>query len=361
MTMRLLVDAAEFWPAAARDIASAHDYVFAQALSFEGDAAGLGLAGALLASPARDKRVLVDSFSKVVVSDRCIAAPLNLFDRGLRHEVRETRLMWDRLQKSGVPVRFTNPAGPLLTRLPARNHKKLVVIDDRVAYVGGINFSDHNFAWRDLMLRIEAEDVARFLRDDFLRTWRGQGAAASARFEGLELHALDGRSNEARFEWVLELLDRAREDVYVECAYLTAPFMGRLRAASERGVAVTIVAPERNNWRLAQRFLAWQAAASAMEVRLYRGRMTHMKAMLVDGSHLVLGSANFDLWSYRFQEEYLGLVTAPAILADFRERVMTEGLAGSHLCPAGVGRIRGGLASLELRSLERVALLFNGA
>jgi cardiolipin synthase len=355
--LELLLDAAEFWPRAAEDIRGARGRVYVQALSFEGDAAGLGAATALLTSPAPDRRVLVDRFTKYVVSDRFVYRPQALLDPALRAEVRSTRRMIRDLQRGGVPVRFSGPLGPLLTRLPARDHKKLVLVDDRVAYVGGINFSDHNFAWRDLMLRIEQPAAARFLGEDFLRTWEGRPAAASVRVPGLELFALDGRGNEARFEEILlSRVDRARERIHVECAYVTAPFLGRLAAAARRGVAVSVVTPECNNWGLVRDLLSWPRATGGIEVRLYRDRMTPMKACLVDDDALVHGSANFDIWCYHFQGEYLALVNDPDVIADFRSRVMVEGLARSMPVTTPVGGLRGGLAHAALRGLETGAL-----
>ena len=78
MRLELLQDAAEFWPRAEADIRGAGRRVYVQALSLEGDATGQGLAAALLESPAAERRVLVDSFTKHVVSDRFLHAPANL-------------------------------------------------------------------------------------------------------------------------------------------------------------------------------------------------------------------------------------------------------------------------------------------
>jgi cardiolipin synthase len=360
--LELLLDAAEFWPRAKPDILGARERVYAQALSFEGDTAGREVAAALTASPAADRRVLVDCFTKHVVSDRLVWRPRNLLDPVLREEVHATRRMRHDLERAGVSWRFVGPLGPLLLRAPARNHKKLVLVDDRVAYVGGINFSDHNFAWRDLMLRIEGREAVRFLEEDFLRTWEGRPAASSARFPGLELHALDGSDNETRFEEVvLSAVGEAREEIHVECAYLTSPFLERLGGASRRGVEVTVIAPEANNWGLVRDLLRWPRATRGLNVRLYQGRMTHMKALLVDRATLVLGSANFDLWSYHFQGEYLAKVTEPALVEDFATRVAPEGLRGSRPVEAPAGALRGGLARLALRSLEELTVRLSGS
>jgi cardiolipin synthase len=142
---------------------------------------------------------------------------------------------------------------------------------------------------------------------------------------------------------------------------VTSPFLERLGAAGRRGVHVTVVTPEANNWGLVRDLLRWPRATRGIDVRLYRGRMTHMKALLVDDEVLVLGSANFDLWSYHFQGEYLARVTDPALIEDFGTRVAAEGLRSSRPVEAPAGPVRGGLARLALRSLEALTLRLSGS
>jgi cardiolipin synthase len=142
MKLQLLVDAEEFWSALEQDLRHARKRVWLQTLSFEADGAGLPLADALLDSPATDRRLIVDAFSMHIISDRFIYAPHNAFDQALQAEVRGTRALLQRMREMGVLVGITNPAGFLWHRLPARDHRKLVLIDDDVAYIGGINFSE---------------------------------------------------------------------------------------------------------------------------------------------------------------------------------------------------------------------------
>jgi cardiolipin synthase len=337
MKMQLLVDAPEFREALALDLAAARRSALLQALTFEGDSAGTGVAALLAASPAPDRRVLVDAFTRHVLSDRFRWHPRNLLGTALWAEAWATRRMLRRLTRQGVGVRFTNPAGFLFRRFPARNHKKLVAVDGRVAYLGGINFSDHNFAWHDLMLRIEDPRVARFLEEDFLATWEGRDRAGSLRLPGFTLHALDGRENETAFEEVLDLVAGAREEIFLECPYVTDPFTPELTRAARRGVRVTVLAPERHNVPLLREALAHAAARSPLDLRLYPDRMTHMKALLVDRRWLVLGSANFDFWSYRSQQEYLAVVSEPRLVAEFRARVAEPDAARSRPCPEPEG------------------------
>ena len=329
MKTDLLVNYNEFWTRLSKDIASAQQSVFVQTFAFEGDAVGKQLSAALLSAAATDKRVLADSFTRVVLSDHFRYSPANLFDDELRHEARETAAMMDELKGDGVEVRFTNPYGLSPRRLLSRNHKKLIVLDNATAYIGGINFSEHNASWHDMMLRIEDESVAQFLREDFLATWAGRDRVAQRQFDGIELFTADGRTNRAAFQRVLDLIDDAQQSVFVESPYITFPFYERLREATRRGVEVKIVTPEANNWSYFAKYARLESARSQIDLRLYRGGMSHLKAMLIDDQFLVAGSSNFDYLSYRLYQEILAVITTPDVISEFRERVMLRDLANS--------------------------------
>jgi cardiolipin synthase len=70
MNLRLLVDASEFMDALACDMSEVLHTAFVQAMTFEGDAAGMAVAELIRRCPARDRRVLVDAFTRHVLSDR---------------------------------------------------------------------------------------------------------------------------------------------------------------------------------------------------------------------------------------------------------------------------------------------------
>jgi cardiolipin synthase len=264
------------------------------------------------------------------LSDRFRFSPANLFDEELRHEARETVAMMNELKSNGVEIRFTNPYGLSPRRLLSRNHKKLIVLDNATAYIGGINFSEHNAGWHDMMLRIEDEAVAEFLREDFVTTWNGRDSVTHRQFDGLALSTADGRSNRAAFQRVLDLIDGARQSIFVESPYITFPFYDRLRAATRRGVTVRIVTPEQNNWRFFANYARLESARSEIDLRLFQDGMSHLKAMLIDGETLIAGSSNFDYLSYRIHQELLAVITIPEIVADFGQRVMVPDLANAR-------------------------------
>jgi len=207
MKIDILVDFNAFWERLAQDIATANNRVLVQTFSFEADRVGTLLATALEQAPSFDKRILVDSFSRVVLSDKFRFAPAHWSNTELRTEARLTKQLHERLPAQGIEIKYGNPFGPTPRRLLARNHKKLIVVDEHISYIGGINFSEHNAAWHDMMLRIESAEVGDFFRADFEAAWRGESFQSSGSFAGIELSTLNGRSNRDAFTRVLDLID----------------------------------------------------------------------------------------------------------------------------------------------------------
>lgn len=323
----LLVGSETFWKRAAEDISRARARVLVQAMTFEGDAAGQAVAQAVRSSRATDRRVLVDDYSRVVVSDRFVLSPLSLLNRPFREEVRATRAMFAGLQADGIGVRATNPIAGRLARYGVRNHKKLIVADD-VAYIGGVNFSDHNFGWHDLMLRIEAPGPAAFLAEDFDATWESRPALRHVRFGDMALSALDGRTNRKGFRPLLAAIAAAEERIEIVSPYLSFPFVGMLGEAARRGIGVDLLTPYAGNKPMVRHYLSDAVRRAGIHVTLLP-EMTHLKAMLIDGRLLVLGSSNFDFPSYYSLEEHVAMIEDVALIAAFRAEVLEPLRAGA--------------------------------
>lgn len=356
MRTDILVGSEEFFGRLKQDIRNARSSVYVQAMTFEADEAGLRLCDELRASAASDIRVLVDEYVRVMVSDKWAFGPGAVFDRPLRREVRETRELFAELNAENIRVKMTNPLGPLYTRLLARNHKKLVVVDDAVAYVGGINFSDHNFEWHDMMLRIEEPGIAAYLKGDFVSTWAGVDQRHHRSFPGFDFHQLDGTGNEGSFEPIIRHLDEARESIVIESPYLSFPFYRSLRQAVGRGVEVRLILPERNNKAFMQRYNLWEARRSGIQVRLLRDRMTHLKAVLIDGEKLIIGSSNLDFVSYRVLQELVVVVHDPETVALFQDRVFSPDWQASVPVEGLQTHVGGGFCYLYLKAVDRIVV-----
>lgn len=330
MHFKLLVGSQEFWPQLQSDIEAARKSICVQTLSFEADEAGTGLSEAIRASGAADRRIIVDRFTRHFISDRWVFSPRNRLNKVHRSEVVGTREMFGQNGEAGVKVKWVNPFGFLYYKASVRNHKKMILIDERIAYIGGINFSDHNFEWHDMMIRIDDPEVAQFMQADFDNTWKGRDIYSRGAFDGIVIRLIDGNTNEQTFSEVFDMIDSANESIFIESPYLSWPFWDYLRSAVERGVGVTILMPADNNRSWVQRYTTWEAARSGIKLRYYTPKMTHLKSMLIDERLLIVGSSNFDYYSYRTQQEVVAAVTDEELVSEFIERVRDVDLAQSR-------------------------------
>ena len=320
MKLDILIDSDKFFTRLRNDIRDAAKNIYIQAMTFEADDAGYRLCDLLFNSPVKDIRILIDCYIKAMISDKFLYSAANIFNRALKDEYRKTRQLIRQLNNSGIPVKLTNPLGLLFILFADRNHKKLIVIDDHIAYIGGINFSDHNFLWHDMMLRIQHEDIAGFLKKDFLLSWSGRNQRASQSFDGLELFIFNGKSNERDFESIFEKIGQAKKSIFIESPYLTFPFYEKLRQARKRGVDITMICPEKNNMWIAQKYTYWEAQRSDISLRLFKD-MTHLKAMLIDDDYLIVGSSNFDCFSYSLHPEIVAVIRDADTIQFFKTHV----------------------------------------
>jgi cardiolipin synthase len=328
MDIELLVDAPEFWSRLKDDLRRAERSAYIQTFTFEGDRVGVALGRALHDCPAADRRLLVDRYSLLYHSDRIVPGPAWL-ERSFRREVMLTHRWVERLREAGVGVRFSNPLGPVPTKLVRRNHKKIAVFDGRIAYLGGINFSEHNFAWHDLMFRVESEDLAKVLAEDFLASWEARPFARSVDVGPLRIISLNGNGNPEQMRPILDAVNAATHSIDVVSAYLSTPFTDHLAAARSRGVRVRVLTPAQNNKGNLARHILEVARRSDFEV--YRGEgMSHMKAMVIDDELLVVGSSNFDFMSYHVLEEIVVMTRDRDMLAAFVGRAWEPDLAAAR-------------------------------
>jgi cardiolipin synthase len=356
MKITLLVDSDEFWQRLKADIAAAKDTIYMQTLSFEGDRVGQLLSDALLSSEAEDIKIVIDYWTRHVLSQKVVYSPRNLFNRRLHQEAAETKRLVQILTKEGIQVKFVNPYGPLMLKMANRNHKKLVVLDNHIVYIGGINFSEHNFSWHDMMLRIENPAIAHVIANDFLATWDGKNRNSSYDFKGFHFHIFDGYTNETAFNKIFALMEKAKTSIVIESAYITFPFYERLRAIREKGVAVTIIAPEANNRPIFNGYTRWESVRSGFDLRLYQGRMTHLKLMLIDDNCLLVGSANFDYLSYHSQQELIAVITDLKIISQVKERVIETDLKQSIRYSGKSHRIKGCISVFLLNFFLRLSV-----
>ena len=354
----ILVNSDQFMQAFQQDVLNAQQSVYVQALTFEADNAGTRVVNLLKQSAAPDKRILVDSYSKAMISDRFMFSLKNYLNKDLRKEAYATRNLARSLPQSGIKFKWTNPLGFMLFKYAHRNHKKIITIDDSICYVGGINFGDHNFEWHDMMVRIENDSITEFMKQDFLKTWVGENQSTSQKFPGIEIVALDGKNNSNYFDILLKHIESAEKTILVESPYVTFPFYKYLRAAKQRGVRVDLIGPKQNNKGFMQIYTQWETRRSGIYLWQYQPNMTHLKALLVDDKTLFIGSTNCDYISYYSQQEIQAIITDPEVIKDFKKDVFEPDYYNSNLFYGKVSPLLGRLVYVLMKLLGAMIVLF---
>lgn len=192
-----------------------------------------------------------------------------------------------------------------------RDHRKLVVIDDEIAYVGGYNFGELYLSWRDTHMRVSGPSVRDLSNvfGDFWNQHRPAGTTPVANVGGRnwDPHLIVHRNDPSLAIFpirgmYLEAIDRAERHVWMTNAYFVPDraFRRSLTDASRRGVDVQVILPHHSNHPLTDVLAhgVWDELLSAgVRIFLYRHFMLHAKTCTIDGMWSTVGTANLDRWS----------------------------------------------------------------
>lgn len=320
---KLLLGSASFMSRLKEVAEHAKHTLLVQAMTFEGDDAGIQLIDLMINSPAKSKRLLIDSYSKKVINDHFIFSIKFLIDKDFRKEIRATRSLLKEAESLGIQVKFTNPIGWFGQKYPLRNHKKMIVVDKKVSYLGGVNFSDHNFSWHDMMIELNDEEVGNALFNDFNETWEGnnQSKKVSARIG--EIFFLNGSKSKKLYHTFFEEIRSARESIHIISPYISEPLLGVLQSVSKGGVRVTIISPKENNKSIFKNIILSENEKGYFNLEEFGG-MSHMKAILVDNKKLIFGSSNYDLISYYFEQEVVMISYDQLLIESFKNEVLSK-------------------------------------
>jgi cardiolipin synthase len=283
------------------------------------------------------------------------------------------------LRRRGVPVQeFMGQLVPW--RMPyfnLRNHRKILVVDGRVGFTGGLNVregavqsldSDHPV--RDLHFRLEGP-VVRHLAEAFAKDWvfaSGEELFSPGWFPKLEPRGSavargvsDGPDDEFErlYNTFLAALSGADSTVRIMTPYFLPDtgLLSALRTAALRGVRIDIILPSRSNLRV----VGWammaqldQVLKAGCRVWLSPEPFDHTKLMLVDGDWVFFGSGNWDPRSYRLNFEFNVEAYDPA-LAERMDRFVADRIDDSR--PLAISELRN--RPLPLRLRDGVAWLFS--
>ncbi len=233
----------------------------------------------------------------------------------------------------------------LLPRINNRTHREVIVVDGKVAFLGGAGIADHwlygdgkHPAWRDTMVRITGAAVTS-VQSTFCENWlEASGEVLSGKtffpFTTTQHDAPSmivnsspsaGRSTRARMLFQT-LLAAAKESIEIHSPYFLPDSSGRaelVRAIRERGVHVRIITPGRKSdhllTRRASRRLYGELLEAGAEIYEYQPSMIHVKSLVIDGLWSVVGSTNFDNRSFGINDEVNLAVRDPELAQRLRE------------------------------------------
>lgn len=332
----LLVDGPATYKAMFKAIRSARESINLETFLFDDDETGRKFADLLLKKRAGGVQVNI-----IYDSVGCLSTPAAFFQR---------------LRDGGIQTLEFNPVNPLKVRrkwrINHRDHRKILVVDGRVAFTGGVNISgvyagsktavsggsagkderQKPQPWRDTHVMIEGPVVAE-LQKLFLETWKWQkGPKLPEReyFPPLKKEGNDlimvigsrwGEMNRLTYIMYYSAFASAEKNIHLTSSYFVPDddTVDALTEAAQRGVDVKLVLPGESDIRT-----ALYAGRSHYEdlledgVKIYarQGGVLHAKTATIDGIWSTVGSTNMDMWSFANNNEVNAVIIGKDFAAD---------------------------------------------
>jgi cardiolipin synthase len=325
-TVDFLVDGGEFFSRFNRAIDEAQSSIDIRTYIFDSDDYGVHMADRLKArSEDVDVRVLLDGLGELFATQ----SDPDSMPAHFRPPASMPRYL-----RRDSKVRVRTRTNPLLSG----DHTKTVVLDRKIAFIGGMNIGrEYRYDWHDMMMEVEGP-VVGVMQKEFDRTWAHAGPLGdlarlfgalfkrdvSTEGEGVELRLLFTRDFDSQiYRAQLEAIRNAQRRIYMQNAYFSDDLLiYELAKARRRGVDVRVIITERADD--ATMNLSNEATISVLlrnGVRVYHyPGMSHVKAAVYDGWACV-GSGNFDKMSLQVNEEMNLGISDPATVRALVERV----------------------------------------
>lgn len=246
-----------------------------------------------------------------------------------------------KIRATGVEIHTFDPTGfPWINHVWSRDHRKIVVIDGRVAYTGGMNVADYYIhgtevvgEWHDMHCRIDGEEV-NTLQKIFMRTWEKvtgeklqgtkyyRGIRPADYFHGLKpdttatayrkmvgiINREPHTTNKIMRQFYIACLDKAQDSIKIINPYISLRHSVKkaIKRALKRGVKLEIMMAKNSDIPLMPDAsfynLHWMMKRGA-QVYIYEGGFHHTKIIMVDGQVCTVGSCNLDARSLAYDHE----------------------------------------------------------
>lgn len=235
---------------------------------------------------------------------------------------------WKAMREAGVELARAMHINPFQARMDMRNHRKIVIIDNRITYCGSQNCADPAFAikakyapWVDIMLRFEGPVALQNQRlfaidwmaandENLLPLFNGSDAPHPAE-SGFTAQVI-GSSAAVRYSALPEiftaLIQAARRELVLTTPYYVPDdsIHMALCSAARRGVNVVVIFPARNDsWVVAaaSRSYYYGLLEAGVHIHEYIGGLLHAKTLTLDDDIALIGSANLDRRSFDLNAE----------------------------------------------------------
>ncbi len=298
LQIRLISDPLSYYTAMLNDIKKARDYIFLEIYRFRNDPVGVRFRDYLVkkCQEGVKVRLLIDSWG----ASSGFSFFQNLADAG--GEVRffqKVRLNWD-----------------LFTRGHRRDHRKILVIDDDITYIGSGNISGYALNWRESMFRIKG-GIAKKFKQVIVENFRIHNKyfydklsyTRQIDYKGLEiLRDVPSIPFQPVKKKYLQLINAARREIIIETPYFLpgSSLRKALTDASARGVNVYVHVPKKSDVGimdlLSSKYYG-ELAEKGVQFFFFLPQNLHAKLFLADRTCFVVGSSNFDYRSLRYQHE----------------------------------------------------------
>ncbi|MBK9290990.1 MAG: phosphatidylserine/phosphatidylglycerophosphate/cardiolipin synthase family protein [Bacteroidetes bacterium] len=298
-TYQLYDDPIRYYNAMIDDIERARDYIYIETYRVGNDTVGVRFRDALTrkAREGVEIKLLVDAWGGSGVANH----------------------FFDSLQLAGGQVRFFEKIKfntDVLTRGHRRNHRKIMIIDDDITWIGSSNLTGYNLNWRESVLRITGPLSLPF-KKIFRQDWGiyNKYVFAKANYLRLIRHGqfeivrdMPSITKQRIMLRYLQLIRKAQQSVVIVTPYFLPGFRLRreLTEAVRRGLDVRVIIPRRSDVGLVDilrnKYLGPMHEAG-IKFLLYKPHNLHAKLMLADGKIFSIGSSNFDYRSFRYMYE----------------------------------------------------------
>ena len=292
-------------------------------------------------------------FADALIAKQRAGVQVNLI-RDSVGTIRTKKEFFKRLTDAGVKVLEFNPVNPLETKVGwdvnQRDHRKLLIADGRIAFLGGINISSvysgdssvrvasdrtgEKQPWRDTDLQVEGPVVAE-LQKLFIETWekqKGEPLAKRQYFPVLKpqgdeiVHAIGSSPDDpfsAIYATFISAIDNAEREVLLTNAYFVPDpqLIASLKSAVSRGVDVRLLLPGSGDSALvfhAGRSNYDELLSAGIKIYERRSALLHSKTALIDGVWSTVGSTNLDWRSFLHNQELNAVVLGTGFGAQLR-------------------------------------------